>query len=95
MRAYVLKHYGGPEGSLLMDVPAPAPGPRDILVAVRAAGLNPVDFKFRQGKLRAILASGWAAPQPANQVPVEHLFCAYIGQFACQAQAGDKYHGFR
>jgi NADPH:quinone reductase-like Zn-dependent oxidoreductase len=54
MRAYVLKHYGGPEGSLLMDVPAPAPGPRDILVGVRAAGLNPVDFKFRQGKLRAI-----------------------------------------
>jgi NADPH:quinone reductase-like Zn-dependent oxidoreductase len=55
MRAYVLKHYGGPEGSLLMDVPAPSPRPRDILVEVRAAGLNPVDFKFRQGKLRAIL----------------------------------------
>jgi NADPH:quinone reductase-like Zn-dependent oxidoreductase len=55
MRAYVLKHYGGPEGSQLMDVPAPAPRPRDILVGVRAAGLNPVDFKFRQGKLRAIL----------------------------------------
>src|SRR6478609_11390760 len=55
MRAYVLQHYGGPEGSVLMDVPAPAPGPRDILVEVRAAGLNPVDFKFRQGKLRAIL----------------------------------------
>jgi NADPH:quinone reductase-like Zn-dependent oxidoreductase len=55
MRAYVLKHYGGPEGSLLMDVPAPTPRPRDILVAVRAAGLNPVDFKFRQGKLRVIL----------------------------------------
>jgi NADPH:quinone reductase-like Zn-dependent oxidoreductase len=55
MRAYVLKHYGGPEGSLLMDVPAPVPRPRDILVEVRAAGLNPVDFKFRQGKLRAIL----------------------------------------
>jgi NADPH:quinone reductase-like Zn-dependent oxidoreductase len=54
MRAYVLKHYGAPEGSLLMDVPAPAPRPRDILVEVRAAGLNPVDFKFRQGKLRAI-----------------------------------------
>jgi NADPH:quinone reductase-like Zn-dependent oxidoreductase len=54
MRAYVLRHYGGPEGSLLTDVAAPAPGPRDILVNVRAAGLNPVDFKFRQGKLRAI-----------------------------------------
>jgi NADPH:quinone reductase-like Zn-dependent oxidoreductase len=55
MRAYVLEHYGGPEGARLMDVPAPMPGPRDILVAVRVAGLNPVDFKFRQGKLRAIL----------------------------------------
>jgi alcohol dehydrogenase len=55
MRAYVLRHYGGPEGSQLMDLPAPTPGPRDILVEVRAAGLNPVDFKFRQGKLRAIM----------------------------------------
>jgi NADPH:quinone reductase-like Zn-dependent oxidoreductase len=55
MRAYVLKRYGGPEGALLSDVPAPVPRPRDILVAVRAAGLNPVDFKFRQGKLRPIL----------------------------------------
>jgi NADPH:quinone reductase-like Zn-dependent oxidoreductase len=55
MRAYFLKHYGGPEGSRLMNVPAPTPGPRDILVKVRAAGLNPVDFKFRQGKLRPIL----------------------------------------
>jgi NADPH:quinone reductase-like Zn-dependent oxidoreductase len=55
MRAYVLKHYGDPEGLQLMDVPAPRPRPRDILVEVRAAGLNPVDYKFRQGKLRAIL----------------------------------------
>jgi alcohol dehydrogenase len=38
-----------------MNVPAPTPRPRDILVNVRAAGLNPVDFKFRQGKLRAIV----------------------------------------
>lgn len=55
MRAYVLEQYGGPHGWELMDVPAPVPGARDILVATRAAGLNPVDFKFRQGKLRAIL----------------------------------------
>src|SRR5581483_276573 len=54
MRAYVLKRYGGPESAELMDVPAPEPGPRDVVVAVRAAGLNPVDFKFRNGMLRAI-----------------------------------------
>jgi NADPH:quinone reductase-like Zn-dependent oxidoreductase len=55
MRAYILKHYGGPEGLQLIDVPAPTLRPCDILVEVRAAGLNPVDYKFRQGKLRAIL----------------------------------------
>jgi NADPH:quinone reductase-like Zn-dependent oxidoreductase len=54
MLAYVLSRYGRPEGSLLMEVPAPRLRSRDILVDVRVAGLNPVDFKFRQGKLRAI-----------------------------------------
>ncbi|TPK83067.1 NADP-dependent oxidoreductase [Mesorhizobium sp. B2-4-17] len=55
MHAYVLKRYGGPESARMMEVPAPVPGPRDLLVEVRAVGLNPVDFKFRQGKLRVIL----------------------------------------
>lgn len=54
MRAYVLNQYGGPEGSALTDIAPPAPGPNDVLVNVRAAGLNPVDFKFRQGKLKVI-----------------------------------------
>lgn len=54
MRAYILKSYGGARGAELTDVSAPAPGTRDILVDVHAAGLNPVDFKFRQGMLRPI-----------------------------------------
>jgi NADPH:quinone reductase-like Zn-dependent oxidoreductase len=55
MRAYVLQRHGGPEGSALTDVADPVPGPGEILVAVKAAGLNPLDFKFRQGKLKPIL----------------------------------------
>lgn len=55
MRAYVLHRYGGPEGARLTDIPAPDPRPRDICIDVHAAGLNPVDFKFRQGKLRSVL----------------------------------------
>ena len=54
MLAYVLRRYGRPEGSSLMQVPAPRPRPRDVLVDVRAAGLNPVDIGFRQGRLRPI-----------------------------------------
>lgn len=55
MLAYVLRRYGGSGGSALTDVPQPVLGPHDVLVDVRAAGLNPVDVKFRQGMLRPIM----------------------------------------
>ncbi|MET8486802.1 NADP-dependent oxidoreductase [Streptomyces tendae] len=38
---------GGPEVLRLTELPRPAPGPGQILVAVHAAGLNPTDFKHR------------------------------------------------
>lgn len=56
MRAYVMERYGNADGSKLAEVPAPPPPcPDQILVDVAAAGLNPVDFKIREGKLRAIM----------------------------------------
>jgi alcohol dehydrogenase len=54
MRAYVLTRYGGPDAMEHRDVPAPQPGPGDVRIKVSAAGLNPVDFKFRRGALRPI-----------------------------------------
>lgn len=54
MRAYVLTRYGGPDAMELQDVPVPQPGPGDVRIKVAAAGLNPVDFKFRGGALRPI-----------------------------------------
>lgn len=51
----MLTRYGGPEATELRDsVPAPSAGPGEVLVQVRAAGLNPVDFKTREGKLKVI-----------------------------------------
>ena len=54
MRALVLTGYGGPERTALTDVPRPSPRPREVLVRVHAAGLNPVDLKTREGKLKII-----------------------------------------
>ena len=54
MLAFVLKAYGGPELAALEQVPVPKPSSRQLLVGVRAAGLNPVDFKTRRGDLRLV-----------------------------------------
>jgi len=51
----MLTRYGGPEATELRDgVPMPSVGPHQVLVKIRAAGLNPVDFKTRDGKLKVI-----------------------------------------
>jgi NADPH:quinone reductase-like Zn-dependent oxidoreductase len=45
----VIHRFGGPEVLSIEERPAPAVGPRDLLIRVRAASLNPLDFKIRQG----------------------------------------------
>ncbi|MFI6624738.1 NADP-dependent oxidoreductase [Streptomyces sp. NPDC050528] len=51
-KAYVFTRYGGPETEALVEVDRPSPGPGEVLVAVRAAGVNPVDWKQRNGYRR-------------------------------------------
>lgn len=51
-KAYVFTRYGGPETEAFVDVDRPRPGPGQLLVAVRAAGVNPVDWKIRSGYRR-------------------------------------------
>lgn len=48
-KAYVYTAFGGPEVETFIDRPAPEPGAGELLVAVRAAGVNPVDWKLRTG----------------------------------------------
>lgn len=48
-RAYLCTRHGGPEVEAFADLPRPVPGPGELLVAVRAAGVNPVDWKRRGG----------------------------------------------
>ncbi|MCW2551658.1 MAG: alcohol dehydrogenase, partial [Mycobacterium sp.] len=50
-RTVVAEGYGGPEVLALQDIPLPAPSQGQVLVDVRAAGTNPIDYKLYSGEM--------------------------------------------
>ena len=55
MRAWRIRAYGGPEVMALEEAPVPQPGPGQLLIRVRAASVNPIDWKMRRGLLAGTL----------------------------------------
>jgi alcohol dehydrogenase len=55
MLAARIHAYGGPEVLHIDEVDKPSPGPRDLLVRVRAAAVNPIDWKVRAGGQRGVM----------------------------------------
>ena len=51
MQGIQFTQFGGPEVLELVELPDPEPGPGQIRVAVRAAGVNPIDWKVRSGMM--------------------------------------------
>jgi NADPH:quinone reductase-like Zn-dependent oxidoreductase len=49
MKAVRFRQFGGPEVLEIADLPDPQPGPGQVRIAVRAAGVNASDWKKRQG----------------------------------------------
>jgi NADPH2:quinone reductase len=45
--------YGGPEVLSVIDQPALSAGPGEVVIAVRAAGVNPIDYKLYSGSFGA------------------------------------------
>jgi NADPH:quinone reductase-like Zn-dependent oxidoreductase len=52
MRAVRLHDYGGPDKLVLEEVPRPQPGQGQVLLHVRAAGVNPADWKIGRGAFK-------------------------------------------
>src|ERR1022692_1512925 len=63
MKAVRLGEYGGVEVLQVADVPEPEPGPGQVLVRIRAAGINPGEAKIRAG----LLHDRWATVFPSGQ----------------------------
>ncbi len=55
MKAVCIYSYGGPEVLRYEEMPRPRPQAGEVLVRVHAAGINPVDWKIREGLLHDLL----------------------------------------
>lgn len=62
-KVYVFTGYGGPETQQLIEGPVPTPGPGELAIEVRAAGVNPADWKIREGQL----GRHWSLPAPMGR----------------------------
>jgi NADPH:quinone reductase-like Zn-dependent oxidoreductase len=58
MRAVQFSQFGGPEVLQIVEVPEPHAGPAQIRVVVNACGVNPVDWKIREGYMGGELPKG-------------------------------------
>ncbi|MGW7055652.1 NADP-dependent oxidoreductase [Streptomyces sp. NPDC054887] len=76
MKAITYRTYGGPEVLEYTDVPNPKLGPDSVLVRVRAASVNPVDWKIQAGYLDSALTAvfpvvpGWDVAGVVEQAGV-------------------------
>jgi len=67
MRAIVFDEFGGPEKLRMAEVSIPTPAADEVLIEVRCASVNPVDWKIREGMLADLfphefpIVPGWDA----------------------------------
>jgi zinc-binding alcohol dehydrogenase family protein len=76
MKAIAFTQHGlpieDPNALIDMDLPKPTPGPRDLLVQVRAVSVNPVDTKIRAGSAATEpKVVGWDAVGTVREVGAE------------------------
>jgi NADPH:quinone reductase-like Zn-dependent oxidoreductase len=89
-KAVRFDEYGGIDVLKVVDVPRPVPGPGQVLVQVRAAGINPGEAKIREGLLHAL----WPATFPSGQGSDLAGVVAETGPGVTGFAAGDEVLGW-
>jgi NADPH:quinone reductase-like Zn-dependent oxidoreductase len=90
MKAVTFTEYGGPEVLHVADVEAPHPGPGQIRIAVRAAAVNPVDWKARSGVMRQVMPVSFPAIDGREAAGVVDE----LGPDVTDMAVGDEVFGF-
>ncbi|MFE2721669.1 NADP-dependent oxidoreductase [Kitasatospora sp. NPDC059327] len=86
MKAVRFDRFGGPEVLEIVELPDPRPGPGQVRIAVRAAGVNPSDWKKRRGLLDEEL------PQTLGHEAAGVVDA--LGEGVTDAAVGDRVFGF-
>ncbi len=90
MKAVRFGEYGGIDVLRVLDVPQPVPGPGQVLVQVKAAGINPGEAKIREGLLHA----RWPTVFPSGQGSDLAGIVAAAGPGVAAVAAGDEVIGY-
>src|SRR5258708_38723775 len=89
MRAIAVNQYGA--GPTLMDLPKPKPGPHQILIKVRDAGVNPMDRQMSNGRLQARMPATFPLVLGADLAGEEES----VGENTTRFATGDLVVGHR
>jgi NADPH:quinone reductase-like Zn-dependent oxidoreductase len=89
-KAVRIDHYGGVEVLQVRDVARPEPGPDEVLVAVRAAGINPSEATMRAGLVREIFPLTFPSGEGSDLAGVVEE----VGAAVSGVTVGDEVIGF-
>jgi NADPH2:quinone reductase len=84
MKAILIQQYGGPEVLKLCEIPDPTPGAGQVVVDVRAAGVNPVDTYLRSGNYPLKIPTPYVPGSDAAGV------VSAVGQGVSRWKIGDR-----
>jgi NADPH:quinone reductase-like Zn-dependent oxidoreductase len=86
MKAVQFSQFGGPDVLDVVELPDPHPDAGQVRIAVRAAGINPIDWKVRSG------AMGGDLPQTTGREVAGVV--DEVGEGVSDVEVGDKVFGF-
>lgn len=89
-KAVRFEEYGGIDVLGVVEVDRPAPGPGQVLVRVKAAGINPGEASIRKG----LFAERWPATFPSGQGSDLAGVVAEVGEGVEDVAPGDEVIGF-
>ena len=89
-KAVRFEQYGGIDVLQVVDVERPEPGPGEVLVRVRAAGINPGEAKIREGMLHEIYPATFPSGEGSDFAGIVHA----VGDGVEGIAVGDEVIGF-